>query len=134
MARLIVLFSFSFIFSDFVFGNEVSEIKQLMKRQFDTPDTQLVVDPVVVQGNYSIVSWIQGDAGGRALLTKKESGWTILLCSGSGLTEVQTLKTAGVSEDVAKLLIKKVNNEESKLSENRRKKFSLFKGDLYQHH
>ena len=56
-----------------------------LKAQFETPDSPLSVDPVVVQGDHALASWAQGDKGGRALLQRVDGQWRVILCGGADL-------------------------------------------------
>ena len=53
-------------------------IRQLMKHQFDKPNSLLLVEHVVVDTNYAIASWLQADTGGRALLKRDAKKWEIV--------------------------------------------------------
>ena len=68
-----------------------------LKAQFDTPDSPLKVDPVVVQGDHALASWAQGDKGGRALLQRVDGQWQILLCGGPDLRMPEFLVQHGVT-------------------------------------
>lgn len=70
----------------------------VMKAQFDTPENPLTVDPVVVEGDHALASWAQGEAGGRALLERREHQWVIVLCGGPDLRMPAFLSDHGVSD------------------------------------
>lgn len=72
-------------------------ITAVMKAQFDTPENPLTVDPIVVQGDYALASWAQGDKGGRALLHRRDGAWQITLCGGADLRLPAFLTQHGVS-------------------------------------
>jgi hypothetical protein len=108
-------------------------IRQLMKHQFDKPNSPLLVEHVVVDANYAIASWLQADTGGRALLKRDAKKWEIVLCAGEGLTQPAVLKQAGLDAPLASSLSKKITASELKSSAELRKKFSLFKGEVWSH-
>ena len=106
------------------------QIKKLMKHQFDKPHAPLSVDPIAVVGDHALASWIQVDSGGRALLVRQHGKWSIALCGGDGLTQVNVLEKTGMSKQVASQLSKQLAEGESKLSPKHKKMFSMFKGEV----
>lgn len=90
IALLLVCFQFTFAQSA-----DQEQIKQMMKHQFDKPHAPLSVSPIAVVGDYALASWIQVDYGGRALLSRHHGKWSIVLCGGDGLTQVDVLEKAG---------------------------------------
>ena len=114
-------------------SDDKQAIRQLMKHQFDKPSSPLVVEHVVIDANYAIASWLQAETGGRALLKRDEKKWEIVLCAGEGLTDAAMLKQAGLDASLANSLSKKITAAESKSSAELRKKFSLFKGEVWSH-
>jgi hypothetical protein len=95
---------------------------------FDKPNNPLKVAPVVVQGDYAVAGWIQGEKGGRALLQKTKSEWQISVCGGDGLTQAKVLETTGMPAANAKALADAVAVAESKLSPHQRHLFDSFEG------
>ncbi|MCX7210366.1 MAG: copper uptake system-associated protein [Burkholderiales bacterium] len=71
--------------------------------------------------------------GGRALLKRDAKKWEIVLCAGEGLTQPAVLKQAGLDAPLASSLSKKITAAELKSSAELRKKFSLFKGEVWSH-
>ena len=106
------------------------QIKQMMKHQFDKPHAPLSVSPIAVVGDYALASWIQVDSGGRALLSRHHGKWSIVLCGGDGLTQVDVLEKTGMSKQVAVQLSKQLIDSESKLPPKHKKMFSMFKGEI----
>lgn len=106
--------------------NDQQLIRQLMKLQFDKPNSPLFVEHVVVDANYAIASLLQADTGGRALFKRDAKKWEIILCAGEGLTQSEVLKQAGMDASLANSLSKKITASESKSTAELRKKFSLF--------
>jgi hypothetical protein len=109
-------------------GNDAHDISAAMKKQFDRPDAQLVVEPVTVVGDYAVAGWTQTGKGGRALLQKDKHGWSISVCAGDGLTRADVLKTTGMSAGNADKLSKAVTAAESKLSKDKLQQFASFEG------
>jgi periplasmic copper chaperone A len=77
--------------------SDTDAIVAVLKAAFDTPDNPLTVDPVVVERDHALASWAQGGNGGRALLTKGDAGWEVVLCGGPDLRMPAFLKEHGVS-------------------------------------
>lgn len=116
--------------SAFAQSADQEQIKQMMKHQFDKPHAPLSVSPIAVVGDYALASWIQVDSGGRALLSRHHGKWSIVLCGGDGLTQVDVLEKTGISKQVAVQLSKQLVEGESKLSPKHKKMFSMFKGEI----
>ncbi|SNC61213.1 copper uptake system-associated protein [Polynucleobacter victoriensis] len=116
--------------SAFAQSPDQEQIKQLMKHQFDKPHAPLSVAPIAVVGDHALASWIQIDSGGRALLVRHHGKWSIALCGGDGLTQVDVLEKTGMSKQVAAQLSKQLVEGESKLSPKHKKMFSMFKGEV----
>ncbi|MFM8760828.1 MAG: copper uptake system-associated protein [Polynucleobacter victoriensis] len=116
--------------SAFAQSSDQEQIKQLMKYQFDKPHAPLSVAPIAVVGDHALASWIQIDSGGRALLVRHHGKWSIALCGGDGLTQVDVLEKTGMSKQVAAQLTKQLVEGESKLSPKHKKMFSMFKGEV----
>ena len=114
----------------FAQSSDQEQIKQLMKHQFDKPHAPLSVAPIAVVGDHALASWIQIDSGGRALLVRHHGKWSIALCGGDGLTQVDVLEKTGMSKQVAAQLTKQLVEGESKLSPKHKKMFSMFKGEV----
>lgn len=101
-------------------------ITAVMKSQFDTPENPLTVDPIVVEGDYALASWAQGDKGGRALLQRRDGVWQITLCGGADLRLPEFLTQQGVS--AAETLSKMFNAAEDGLGADKVKLSSSFEG------
>lgn len=101
-------------------------ITAVMKSQFDTPENPLTVDPIVVEGDYALASWAQGEKGGRALLQRRDGVWQITLCGGADLRLPEFLTQQGVS--AAEALSKMFNAAEDGLGADKVKLSSSFEG------
>jgi len=75
---------------------DAQRIAALLREQFAKPGASLRVAPVVVAGAYAIADWEQGDLGGRALLRRSASGWSVMLCAGDQIRSADALARAGV--------------------------------------
>lgn len=88
-----------------------------------------MVDPVVVSGTDAIASWAQGDHGGRALLKQTAPGhWSVVLCAGDAVKDVQVLEQAGLSPATAQALTGKLAKAEAQLSAPALALFASFEG------
>lgn len=105
-------------------------IIHLMKSMFDTPETPLTVDPVVIVGDNAIAGWVQGGKGGRALLWRSGGEWQIRLCSGDGLKDPQLLEKANIPAADAKALITGLSAAEAALDPSVLAKFASFEGTM----
>lgn len=105
---------------------DADAVAAVMKAQFDTPENPLTVDPVVVEGDYALASWAQGDKGGRALLKKGHMGWEIVMCGGADLRIPAFLGEHGVTG--AEKLSEMFNAAEDALGEDKVALSSSFEG------
>jgi len=118
----------SFAASALAHGTDQEQIQQALMTSFDKPNNPLTVAPVVVQGDYAVAGWIQGEKGGRALMQKSHDHWAISVCGGNGLTQTKVLETTGIPAAKAKLLANAVVAAESKLTPHQRHLFDSFEG------
>jgi hypothetical protein len=108
-------------------GEQEDKITKLMMGVFDQPNNRLKVNPVIVEGDYAIAGWSQGDKGGRALLVSTNGKWSIQLCAGDSLKDEKFLKESGVDVKIISSILKKLATEEAKLDAITLKRFSEFK-------
>ncbi len=101
-------------------------IAAIMKAQFETPESPLMVEPVVIQGDHAIASWAQDGKGGRALLERRDGVWTIVLCGGQDLRLPSFLSENGVSD--ADALSALFNTTEEALGADKVQLYSSFEG------
>jgi len=115
---------------------DIHAIKLLIGNTYDTADTKVKTEPVVISNNYAIADWVQGEKGGRALLKKGQSNWKIILCGGGGLKLESTLHTAGIPAATAKLLAHQLALAEKSLSASQVKLLDSFGAIIHfdQHH
>jgi len=112
-------------------GEQEDKITKLMMGIFDQPNNRLKVNPVVVEGDYAIAGWSQGDKGGRALLLSSQGKWAIQLCAGDALKDEKFLKESGVDSKIIPTILKKLATAEAKLDAMTLKRFSEFKEIVY---
>lgn len=103
-------------------------IEHMMRHTWERPDAPLDVGPITVEGDHAVAGWTQGERGGRALLSKNEKGWRVVLCAGDSLLDAATLRSAGLTADAATHMSQAVTQAESALPQSRVKQFALFKG------
>jgi hypothetical protein len=107
-------------------GSEAA--RRLLFETFDKPETRLLVDAIVVEGDAAVADWRQGELGGRAFLTRKGDAWSIALCAGDALKDSATLERLGVSKANAEALSKRLAVKEQRLSPDVVERFSQFDG------
>jgi hypothetical protein len=110
--------------------DDKGHIIHLMKGMFDTPDSPLLVEPVVVRGDNAIASWMQGEKGGRALLWRIRGEWQVRLCSGDGLKDAGMLVGANISPEDAKAMVAELTAFESTMDPSALAKFASFEGTV----
>ncbi len=110
--------------------DDATAIIHLLKGMFDTPETPLSVEPVVILGDTAIAGWVQGDKGGRALLWRVDGQWQVRLCSGDGLKDPKLLETAKIPAADAEALIAQLTAAEARLDPAVLAKFSSFEGTM----
>lgn len=89
------------------FGGEVNVAKrnfQLIKKSYckNSPDCQ--VSSVRVIGNWALIIWTEGDAGGNAILKYTGTHWAVIT-DGGGVMSADDAIQEGVPESVAKILV-----------------------------
>lgn len=119
---------------------QIDQIVQVIAHTYDQANNKVQTAPVVVQGEYAIASWRQGEKGGRALL-KRQAGqagqpskWEILLCAGSGLRQEAGLIAAGIAPALAKQLAAQLKQAEQSLPAEQIARFDSFDSKLTPHH
>jgi len=103
-------------------------IMAAMHVMFDENNAELVISPVVVEGDFAIADWIQGGAGGRAFLRKDADKWALVLCSGDAIRSAAALASVGVPVDAARRLALAITAAEKGIPTDRLKKFASFQG------
>ena len=108
--------------------SEAQSIEHVLKALFEKPEAPLKVSPVSIEGEYAVAGWLQDQRGGRALLKKEMSKWSILVCGGDGLTQASVLTMTGMPGSTARRLETKVIAAEKDLPVDQVRKFGLFDG------
>ena len=88
--------------------DEIAAATATLKAMFETPTNPLTAAPIVIAGDYGVADWTQGGMGGRALLYRKQNGWTIALCSSEALRSAAKLRIIGVPPATADTLADKL--------------------------
>jgi hypothetical protein len=103
-------------------------IQKLISKTFDRPDLKVQSDPIVIEGKVAIADWIQGEKGGRALLTRKHVDWEIIACGGAGFKDPAVIAAAGISKRIANNITEKLKTAEAKLPPQKIKQLDSFDG------
>lgn len=110
-------------------GDDQKNIRALINTTYDQPQKPVVIDPIVVQGQHAVASWIQQDKGGRVVLFRnKEGKWEIVLCSGKAVTDAAFLATTGIPQSDADTLAKQLIAAESIMGKEKIALFDSFNG------
>lgn len=110
---------------------EQTAIMAVLHGMFDKPGSELVIEPVVVEGDFAVADWIQGDMGGRAFLKRDAGKWTLQLCTGDEIRSAVALKASGVPAGTAERLAASIVDAEKAISPQRLKKFASFQGTVH---
>ncbi|GKT24896.1 copper uptake system-associated protein [Acidovorax sp. SUPP3334] len=104
-------------------------IRQVILSTWNKPNAPVEVGPVVVAGVNAIAGWTQGTRGGRALMTRDQSGrWSVAACGGDGLKDAKSLESTGMGAARAKQLSAALAQAESAIPAARKAQFSTFDG------
>ena len=106
------------------------QIRQTMRKQFETPEKPLTTDPIIVRNDWAIAAWQQDGRGGRVLLRKGPHGFEALLCSGDSLKDPAVLQTLGVDAADAKALTDQLATAEHSLDPTTVALFASFVGTV----
>jgi hypothetical protein len=130
MHRLLAGMAVTSLFIAPALAGDEEAIRHLMTSTFDKPEARLVIAPVAVLGDHAIAGWTQADTGGRALLRRRNSAWTIVLCSGDGIRSAAALGQAGVPAGEARALSSHLAEMERGQPPERLALFAKFDGTL----
>ncbi|AYN20865.1 copper uptake system-associated protein [Alcaligenes aquatilis] len=114
--------------------SEADRISHAMKAIWNSPEAPLVVEPIVIEGDYALAGWTQLARGGRALLKSRHGQWNVHMCGGDGLNDIETLTMAGMSTEAAERLINNTSQAEAKLPAEVTAKFSTFGDNMVVDH
>jgi hypothetical protein len=106
------------------------QIRAVLMKQFDRPESRLEVEPIVVQQDYGVASWSQRDRGGRALMKRTDGEWRIVLCSGDSLRDASKLAEMGLPAADAGKVAQRLIAAEAALAPERVARFSRFDGTV----
>jgi hypothetical protein len=131
-------FALAFVATTCLFSNAIAHpqteeesrerIQKLISKTFDRPDLKVQTDPIVIEGKVAIADWIQGEKGGRALLTRKHVDWEIIACGGAGFKDPGVIAAAGISKRIANNITEKLKIAEAKLPPQKIKQLDSFDG------
>jgi hypothetical protein len=131
-------FALLFVVATCLFSNAIAHpqteeesrarIQKLISTTFDRPDLKVQTDPIVIEGKVAIADWIQGEKGGRALLTRKHVDWEIIACGGAGFKDPAVIAAAGISKRIANNITEKLKTAEAKLPPQKIKQLDSFDG------
>lgn len=107
-------------------STDADQAARAMRDIWDKPEAPLLVEPVVIEGDYALAGWVQQERGGRALLRKVHGQWRVHVCGGHGLKDADALAMAGMSPEAAGKLAAAASDAEAKLPTAHRAKFALF--------
>lgn len=110
-------------------GDEFQQVRAVINTLYDTPQHKVVIDPIVIQGQHAVASWVQQNRGGRVVLYRTVEGqWSIVLCAGSAVTHTAFLVETGISHMDAELLAQGLIAAEAKLGKEKIALFDSFNG------
>lgn len=109
---------------------DIAAIEALMRATWDRLDAPLDAGPITVADGYAVADWTQGDAGGRALLQKRDGQWRVTLCSGDALRSAEGLRALGVADAAAVRLSRDLVELEQDVDEARLAAMSRFVGTV----
>ncbi|NWG24585.1 MAG: copper uptake system-associated protein [Pseudorhodoplanes sp.] len=103
-------------------------IRGVMKGTWDKPDSPVAVGPIVVRGDHALAGWTQGEMGGRALLRRKASQWSVIFCAGDDLKRADILHRIGLPQADADAVAAMLAAAEKAADPSRVAMFSRFEG------
>ena len=107
-------------------GIEARRIADLLSTQFSKPGSPVVSGPVVVEGDFAVAGWTQGELGGRALLKREGQRWEVVACAGNAFREAATLESAGMPAESARAIAQRLAEAESRLPAERLERLGRF--------
>ena len=113
-----------------ILDDPLQAIPATLKTMFEREGKPLLVDPVVVQGDWAIAGWQQDGRGGRALLEKGSQGWRLNLLSGNDIKDTASLEKAGLSNGDAAQLSVSLGAEEKRMDAKSIALFGTFEGSI----
>ena len=137
-------FALAFVAATCLFSNAIAhpqteaesqeKIKALISKTFDQPNLKVQTTPIVIEGKVAIADWIQGEKGGRALLTRKHVDWEIIACGGAGFKDPSVIAASGISKRIANNITEKLKTAEAKLPPQKVKQLDSFDGVVTMSH
>lgn len=103
-------------------------IAAVMKQTWDKLEAPLAVGPIALDGDAAVADWTQRSQGGRALLRRRDSRWTVVLCAGDGIKSAAALQSAGLSPAQAQHIAAQLTEKEKAVPTERLAAMMRFKG------
>ncbi len=108
------------------------KIRHVINSTYDTPNGKVIINPIVINAEHALASWVQGNKGGRVIMNKNSHDqWEVVLCSGKAVLDSQFLQKSGITRPIADLLSKALTKKEATLSEKQRLQFDSFNAIVY---
>lgn len=108
-------------------GDEAA-IASMMRAMFERRGAPLDAGPIVIDGDYAVADWTQGEMGGRALLERRADGWAIVLCAGDVLRTEAGVQSVGVPAPHAQRLARALAARERDVPTDRLAAMARFEG------
>lgn len=106
--------------------DKAPRIQALINKTFDRSGAKVVIEPIVVSGNYAIADWVQGEKAGRALLKLNNGEWQLWACGGKGMKTANALVGLGVPGQDAANLTSKLSSSENNMGNEQIRLFDDF--------
>ena len=97
-------------------SSDLAAVRELLRREYDKPSEPLHLDAIAIVNDSAIADWSQGKLAGRAFLRRKGEKWSIALCAGDALKNVDALAKLGLPMPQAEALANKLAESERGLS------------------
>lgn len=107
---------------------ELSAVRELLLKTYDKPSAALKLPAIVVEEEWAIADWTQGDLAGRAFLRRRDGKWSIALCAGDALRKADALAKLGLQQTHAEALARKLAEAERVIPREELEKMGRFDG------
>jgi len=97
-------------------ANDLAAVRELLRSEYDKPSEPLHLDATAIVQDSAIADWSQGELAGRAFLRRRDGKWSIALCAGDALKNVDALSKLGLPRPQAEALAGKLAEAERGLS------------------
>jgi len=107
-------------------SSDLAAVRELLRREYDKPSAPLHLDATAIVQDSAIADWSQGGLAGRAFLRRRDGKWSIALCAGDALKNVDALSKLGLPKPQAEALAEKLAEAERALSRETLEKIARF--------